>query len=113
MGEQIKLASLRRNISMEIVAERSVLGRTTVRAIEKGRLIYNGPRSGNGGILPNQTSRCQEQYPISFLAYCKSPGAVLRGFFHHTHRLFCSCIASSTIFRAPAAAFHHFPIVSG
>ena len=36
MGEQIKLARLRRNISMEIVAERSGLGRTTVWAIEKG-----------------------------------------------------------------------------
>lgn len=36
MGEQIKLARLRRNISMEVVAERSGLGRTTVWAVEKG-----------------------------------------------------------------------------
>ena len=36
MGEQIKLARLRRNISMETVAERSGLSRTTVWAIEKG-----------------------------------------------------------------------------
>ena len=36
MGEQIKLARLRRNLSMEIIADRSGLGRTTVWAIEKG-----------------------------------------------------------------------------
>ena len=36
MGEQIKLARLRRNIPMEVIAERSGLGRTTVWNIEKG-----------------------------------------------------------------------------
>ena len=44
MGEQIKLARLRRNISMEIVAERSGLGRTTVWAIEKGSPSVSGHR---------------------------------------------------------------------
>lgn len=36
MGEQIKLARLRRNIPVEIIADRAGLGRTTVWAIEKG-----------------------------------------------------------------------------
>lgn len=36
MGEQIKLARLRRNIPVSTVAERAGLGRTTVWAIEKG-----------------------------------------------------------------------------
>ena len=36
MGEQIKLARLRRHISVELVAERAGLSRTTVWNIEKG-----------------------------------------------------------------------------
>ncbi len=36
MGEQIKLARLRRNIPVSVIADRSGLGRTTIWAIEKG-----------------------------------------------------------------------------
>ena len=36
MGEQIKLARLRRNIPVQLIAERSGLGRTTIWQIEKG-----------------------------------------------------------------------------
>ena len=36
MGEQIKLARLRRNFRMELVAERAGINRTTLRAVEKG-----------------------------------------------------------------------------
>lgn len=36
MGEQIKLARLRRKISAELVAERAGISRQTVNAIEKG-----------------------------------------------------------------------------
>ena len=36
MGEQIKLARLRRNLSAEIIAERAGISRTTLWAIEKG-----------------------------------------------------------------------------
>lgn len=36
MGEQIKLARLRRNIPIEVIADRAGLGRTTVWSIEKG-----------------------------------------------------------------------------
>ena len=36
MGEQIKLARLRRNISSELVAERANVSRATVTAVEKG-----------------------------------------------------------------------------
>ena len=36
MGEQIKLARLRRNLSVELVAERAGISRTTLWAIEKG-----------------------------------------------------------------------------
>ena len=37
MGEQIKLARLRRQLSVELVAERACISRATVWAIEKGR----------------------------------------------------------------------------
>ncbi len=36
MGEQIKLARLRRNLSMELVAERANISRATLWAIENG-----------------------------------------------------------------------------
>lgn len=36
MGEQIKLARLRRNLSVELVAERAGISRTTLWNIEKG-----------------------------------------------------------------------------
>ena len=36
MGEQIKLARLRRKISMELVAERASISRATLWAVEKG-----------------------------------------------------------------------------
>ena len=36
MGEQIKLARLRRNIPVEVIANRAGLGRTTIWAVEKG-----------------------------------------------------------------------------
>ena len=36
MGEQIKLARLRRNLSSELVAERAGISRTTLWSIEKG-----------------------------------------------------------------------------
>ena len=36
MGEQIKLARLRRKISAELAAERAGVSRTTVWAVEKG-----------------------------------------------------------------------------
>lgn len=36
MGEQIKMARLRRNISTELVAERAGISRTTLWAVEKG-----------------------------------------------------------------------------
>lgn len=36
MGEQIKLARLRRNITMELVAERAGISRTTLWNVEKG-----------------------------------------------------------------------------
>ena len=36
MGEQIKLARLRRDIPVEVIADRAGLGRTTVWSIEKG-----------------------------------------------------------------------------
>lgn len=36
MGEQIKLARLRRNLSVELVAERADISRATLWAIEKG-----------------------------------------------------------------------------
>lgn len=36
MGEQIKLARLRRNLSVELVAERANISRATLWAIEKG-----------------------------------------------------------------------------
>ncbi|HAR80025.1 MAG TPA: transcriptional regulator [Succinivibrionaceae bacterium] len=36
MGEQIKLARLRRNIPVEVIADRAGLGRTTVWSVEKG-----------------------------------------------------------------------------
>lgn len=36
MGEQIKLARLRRNLSVELVSERANISRTTLWAIEKG-----------------------------------------------------------------------------
>ena len=37
MGEQIKLARLRRHLTAELVAQRAGLSRTTVIAIEKGK----------------------------------------------------------------------------
>ena len=36
MGNQIKLARLRRNLSMEVVCERAHISRTTLTKIEKG-----------------------------------------------------------------------------
>ncbi len=36
MGEQIRLARLRRNLSMQLVAERAGISRQTVMAVEKG-----------------------------------------------------------------------------
>lgn len=36
MGEQIKLARLRRNLSVELVSERAGISRTTLWAVEKG-----------------------------------------------------------------------------
>ena len=36
MGEQIKLARLRRNLSAELVAERAGISRATLWAVEKG-----------------------------------------------------------------------------
>ena len=36
MGEQIKLASLRRNLSVELVAERADISRATLWKVEKG-----------------------------------------------------------------------------
>ena len=36
MGEQIKLARLRRNIAAELVAERAGISRATLWAVEKG-----------------------------------------------------------------------------
>lgn len=36
MGEQIKMARLRRNLSTELVAERAGISRTTLWAVEKG-----------------------------------------------------------------------------
>lgn len=36
MGEQIKLARLRRNLSVELIAERAGISRATLWAIEKG-----------------------------------------------------------------------------
>lgn len=36
MGEQIKLARLRRKLSMDLVAERAGISRTTLWAVEKG-----------------------------------------------------------------------------
>lgn len=36
MGEQIKLARLRRNIAAELVSERAGISRTTLWAVEKG-----------------------------------------------------------------------------
>ncbi len=36
MGEQIKLARLRRNLSVELVAERAGISRATLWAVEKG-----------------------------------------------------------------------------
>ena len=36
MGEQIKLARLRRQVSAELVAERAGISRSTLRSIEKG-----------------------------------------------------------------------------
>lgn len=36
MGEQIRLARLRRNLSVELVAERAGVSRTSVWAVEKG-----------------------------------------------------------------------------
>ena len=36
MGEQIKLARLRRDLSMDIVAERAAISRATLTKIEKG-----------------------------------------------------------------------------
>ena len=36
MGEQIKMARLRRNLSMELVAERAGISRATLWAVEKG-----------------------------------------------------------------------------
>ena len=36
MGEQIKLARLRRNLSTELVAERAGISRATLWAVEKG-----------------------------------------------------------------------------
>ena len=36
MGEQIKLARLRRNLSAELVSERAGISRTTLTAVEKG-----------------------------------------------------------------------------
>ena len=36
MGEQIKMARLRRNLSVELVAERAGISRATLWAVEKG-----------------------------------------------------------------------------
>lgn len=36
MGEQIKLARLRRNLSMKLIAERADISRATLWAVEKG-----------------------------------------------------------------------------
>lgn len=36
MGEQIKMARLRRNLAMELVAERAGISRATLWAVEKG-----------------------------------------------------------------------------
>lgn len=36
MGEQIKMARLRRNLTMELVAERAGISRATLWAVEKG-----------------------------------------------------------------------------
>ena len=36
MGEQIKLARLRRNLSVELIAERADISRATLWAVEKG-----------------------------------------------------------------------------
>ena len=36
MGEQIRLARLRRNLSVELVAERADISRSTLRKVEKG-----------------------------------------------------------------------------
>lgn len=36
MGEQIKLARLRRNLSVELIAERAGISRATLWAVEKG-----------------------------------------------------------------------------
>lgn len=59
MGEHIKLARLRRNIPMKIVAERSSLGRTTVWAIEKGSpSVSMGPMPKSCMPLMEWTRTC-------------------------------------------------------
>lgn len=40
MGEQIKLARLRRKLSTELVAERAGISRATLWSIEKGSLLW-------------------------------------------------------------------------
>ena len=40
MGEQIRLARLRRKLSLELVAERAGISRATLISIEKGTLRY-------------------------------------------------------------------------
>ena len=55
MGEQIKLARLRRHLSSELVAERAGVSRATVSAIEKGNAsvsfgAYAAVRHALGGL---------------------------------------------------------------
>ena len=64
MGEQIKLARLRRNLATELVAERAGISRATLWAVEKGPWVV--PGRGEAESVRGRPGRLPVDREISF-----------------------------------------------